>query len=297
MAESSVPVDLFNPGQVFACLGIAEATEILIGDASGAFDWSGADVEFRVSGRGKERPVERVLSFLEEARLVTRAPADSPNLEEWKDSWGKRPQPDELGSPFPFPDPDSPATLPCVLCDGGGTEIPVDYWGDVTKRVGVKFWAGSAGYPGAALLRDAIGLAAGRTRQHANDPFALPAAQTSSFRFDWRRDYVPVDAGFSPNKHRKLSMVGFPVVEVLAAIGVTHARPRRSNPLEYGYGVIGGGSLVEPLFLRAALGAKTSPLPGTPFRKFTMHLDWPAQEGKARCITNVTEEMPNDDES
>ena len=301
MAESSIPVDLFNPGQVFACLGLVEVTDTLIGDASGAFDWSGADVQFRVSGRGEERPVDRVLSFLEEARVVTRAPADSPNLAKWTDSWGDRPlpdEPDEFGSPspFPFPDPDSPATLPCVLCDGGGTEIPVDYWGD-TKRDRVKFWAGSRGYPGTALLRDAIGLAAGRTKQYANDPFALSAAQTSSLRFDWRRDYIPVDAGFSPNKHGKLSMVGFPLVEVLAAIGVTHARPRRSNPLEYGYGVIGGGSLVEPLFLRAALGAKTSPLPGTPLRKFTMHLDWPGQQGQARCITNVTEEMPNDDES
>ncbi len=33
MAESSIPVDLFNPGQVFACLGFLEAADVLCGDA------------------------------------------------------------------------------------------------------------------------------------------------------------------------------------------------------------------------------------------------------------------------
>lgn len=294
MAESSIPVDLFNPGQVFACLGLVEATEILVGGAAGAFDWSGADVRFRVCGAGDEKPVERVLSFIEEAKVVTRVPADSPPPAKWTKSWGDNPLRDEIGSPFPFPAPDSPATLPSVLRDASGAEVAVDYWGDATKRDNVKFWAGSAGYPGAALLRDAIELASGRMRQYANDPFALSAPQTSSFRFDWRRDYIPVDAGFSPNKHGKLSMVGFPVVELLAAIGVTHARPDRVNKLEYRYGVMGGASLLDPLLLRAALGAESPPVPGALFRRFTMHLDWPGQEGQARCITNVTEEMPDD---
>lgn len=253
MAESSIPVDLFNPGQVFACLGLVEATDVLVGGAAGAFDWSGADVRFRLHAAGDEMPVERVLNFLEEATVTTRLPADSVQPAKWTTSWGDEPLPDGPGSPFPFSAPDTPATLPSVLRDGSGAEIPVDYWGDATKRDNVKFWAGSAGYPGAALLRDAIELASGKMRQYANDPFSLSAPQTSSFRFDWRRDYIPVDAGFSPNKHGKLSMVGFPVVEILAAIGVTHARPERVNKLEYRYGVLGGASPRDPLFLRAAL--------------------------------------------
>ena len=295
MAESSIPVDLFNPGQVFACLGLVETAEVLMGDAAGTFDWSGTDVRFRLRGAGGKKPVERVLSFLEDAKVVSRAPAGSARPPKWTKSWGDNPRQDERGSPFPFPAPDSPATLPTVLCDGSGAEVAVDYWGDATKRDNVKFWAGSAGYPGAALLRDAIELASGKMQQYANDPFALSAPQTSSFRFDWRRDYIPIDAGFSPNKHSRMSMVGFPLVELLAAIGVTNARPARANKLEYRYGVLGGDSLLDPLFLRAALGAESPPVPGAPFRRFTMHLDWPGQEGQARCITNVTEEMPNDD--
>lgn len=298
MAESTIPVDLFNPGQVFACLGIVEAADILLGDAAGVFDWSRGETRFRVASSGSGNPVDRVMQFLEEAEIVVRAPARSSNAELWKKSWGAEPVSDPAGAPFPFPDPSSPATLPAVLRDGKGTEIAVEYWGEETRRTrrdNVKFWAGAGGYPGGALLRDARRLVRGRMRQHMNNPFALSAEQTSSFRFDWRRDYIPIDAGFSPNKHGKgVSMVGFPVVEMLAAIGVSHARPRRSGKLEYRYGVLGGEAPLDPIFLRAALGAETSPLPGptAPFRRFVMRLGYPGQEDQARCITQVMEEYP-----
>ena len=294
MAKSTIPVDLLNPGQVFACLGIMEAADVLLGDASAAFDWSGGgETTFRVAAAGTEPPVERVMRFLEDADVVARVPAGSPNREVWKPSWGASPEVDDPGAPFPFPDPGSPATLPVVLRDAAGNEIVLEYWGDATRtrRDNVKFWAGSAGYPGAAIARDGLRLVRGNARQHANDPFAMSGAQSNSFRFDWRRDYVPVQDGFSPNEHKNIRMVGFPLVEILAAVGMTHARPSRKTKLEYRYGVLGqdDGALFAPLFHRAALGA-SSPIPGRPFRRFVMHLDWPGKEGQARCITQVMEE-------
>ena len=294
MAESSIPVDLLNPGQVFACLGLLEAADILLGPATAAFDWSnGRETTFRLATPDEQSPVERVLRFLEEARVVTRVPSQSPNVERWKASWGAAPEVEPPESPFPFPDPDSPATLPVLLRDDDRNEIALDYWGDATRRDNVKFWAGAAGYPGAAIVRDALEIVRGKTRQHAADPFALSNPQSNSFRFDWRRDYIPVQDGFSPNRHGKsVQMVGFPLVEILAAIGVTNARPHRAAKLEYRYGVLGvaGGPLLDLMFHRAALGASTSPVPGRPFRRFVMHLDWPGQEDQARCITQVTEE-------
>ena len=127
---------------------------------------------------------------------------------------------------------------------------------------------------------------------HADAPFSLAAEQSSSFRFDWRRDYVPIDAGFSPNAHNDITMQGYPVVEVMAAIGLTHARPLRRDKLNYTYGLAGvfGTDLYDPIFLRAALGAQRAPFAGMPFRRFHMQLNWPGQEGQARCITNVIEE-------
>ncbi len=37
MAEATIPVDLRNPGQVFACLGLMEAAEVLLGPAEGRY--------------------------------------------------------------------------------------------------------------------------------------------------------------------------------------------------------------------------------------------------------------------
>jgi CRISPR-associated protein Csx14 len=68
MAEASIPVDLFNPGQVFACLGFMEAAEILLGDAEGGFDWSDeTNVRFKLRAAGDRNPFEAVLEFLAEA--------------------------------------------------------------------------------------------------------------------------------------------------------------------------------------------------------------------------------------
>ena len=298
MAESSIPVDLLNPGQVFACLGILEAADTLLGDAKAAFDWStGNKAAFRVSAAGSEPPMKRVMQFLEDARIVTRAPENSATVSKWNSTWGDPPRVDRRGEPFPFPEPDSPAKLPVVLREKDGYELTIDYWGDATRRDNVKFWAGSSGYPGAALLRDALGLVRGKLRQSASQPFSLSAEQSSSFRFDWRRDYIPIHEGFSPNKHNKgnIRMVGYPLVEVLAAIGMSHARPCRKTKLEYKYAVLGchENMLLGPVFHRAALGAKESPVPGWPLRRFIMRLDWPGQESRARCITQVTEETTN----
>ena len=287
MGKASIPVDLANPGQVFACLGFIEVADALHGEAWGGFDWR-HDVRFRLESTGDENPVERVLRFLEEADVVSLAPPDSNNrTEKWSiDTVSDR------SHAFPFDDPQSPATLPACLRDSDGNSIVIDHWGDETQRDNVKFWAGSGGYPGAGLVRDALDLVRGRTMDHVDNPFSLPAEQSSSFRFDWRRDYVPIDAGFSPNAHGDVTMRGYPVVELMAAIGLAYARPKRHDKLSYSYGVAGvsGTDLYDPIFLRAALGSLEPPFPGMPFRRFNMRLDWPGQEGQARCITNVIEE-------
>ena len=293
MANATIPVDLFNPGQVFACLGIVEAADVLLGDAAGAFGWDSAGAHFTVSAHGDEDPLRRVLGYIDEAEVKTLVPSGSDNVGAWKSSWGRSPDEVPRGV-FPVPDPTSPATLPAVLYDRGGQEIVIDYWGDGSCRDNVKFFAGAGGYPGSALLRDATELVRGKTMQHASAPFAFSATQESSFRFDWRRDYVPIDAGFSPNRHRSISMRGFPLVEVLAAIGVTHARPKRTSKLEYRYGAPGGDDPLDPIFLRASLGGAAEPPVPVPYRRFVMHLDWPGKEGQARCITHVTESHPEE---
>jgi CRISPR-associated protein Csb3 len=299
MGDTSIPVDLFNPGQVFACLGFLEAAEVLIGNAEGGFDWSDeTDVRFLLRAKGDETPIATVLAFLAEAEIHSIAPADS-NLDTEK--WNIPTRRLLHDAPFPFPVPSSPATLPAVL-EGSSrsrtnalTCIVLDHWGEdrrATSRDNVKFWAGSAGYPGAALARDALELVRSRCCEAVTDPFGLPAGQSSSFRFDWRRDYIPIDIGFSLNNHAKgrFSTVGFPLVEILAAIGLSNARPQRVSSLEYRYSVLGvfpAQGLLDICLLRAALGAPKLPFPQ---RVFQMRLGWPGKENQARCITTVIEE-------
>ena len=291
MAVASIPVDLTNPGQVFACLGFVEAADVLLDAVEGGFDWQDPDeVRFCLAASGNADPIVRVLRFLDEATVKSVAPVGSVHsTEKWKvDTIAVSSQ----SGVFPFPEPKSPATLPVQLEDAAGHFIVIDYWGDETQRDNVKFWAGSGGYPGAGLVRDALDLIRGHIVGSAGDPFALAARQNSSFRFDWRRDYVPIDAGFSPNMHGDVAMQGHPAVELLAAIGMTHARPLRHTKLEYSYGVAGvtGSALYAPFLLRAALGARQPLFPGMRFRRFHTQLDWPGQENQARCITDVTEE-------
>ncbi len=292
MAEASIPVDLLNPGQVFACIGFAEAADVLLRDAEGCFDWSNRDAaRFRLRASGDDNPIERVLRFLSRATVIAEAPHGSTNIAAWNKSWGDKPDELPKGAPYSSADPESPATLVTVLRTSEG-KLRIDHWAD-TVRDNVKFWAGAGGYPGAALTRDALELVRGGAVASVNDPFALAVPQSSSFRLDWRRDYVPIDAGFSLNAHGgAVQAVGYPLVELLGAIGLTHARPRMVGTrydLQYRYGVIGTSREVVwlPLsFLRAALGASATPFET---RRFHMSLSWPGKEGQARAITQVTE--------
>jgi CRISPR-associated protein Csb3 len=292
MADASVPVDLFNPGQVFACLGLMEAADVLIGGAQATFDWSTPQAVFRLRAAGETDPIKEVLSFLAGAEVVSLAPQGSANSTE---KWAVPTERIADGAPFPIADPSSPATLPAILRDphpSAGTApraLMIDVWGDATDRDNAKFWAGSAGYPGVGLVRDALD-AVRATMAHASaNPFDVSVPMSSGFRFDPRASYVPLNLGYSLNAFSNHAMRGYPLVEVLAAIGLTHARPERGETkLDYRYGVISGGDTwLAPAFHRAALGAPALPFPR---RTFRMRLDWPGQEGQARCITTVSEE-------
>lgn len=289
MGTSTIPVDLLNPGQVFACLGVLEVAECLLGEACGGFDWSDPhNVVFTATARGDSSPLLATLDLLRSARVTALTP-DPEELSAAK--WKVATEAAHRGEPFPVAPPPSPATLPALLSSADEQyQVLVAYWGDTTQRDNVKFWAGAGGYPGAALLRDALELAAPSIPEALQTPFELSAPQSSSFRFDWRRDYVPMEIGFSLNEHGSLTPRGYPLVEILAAIGMTHARPQRpsrSDKLRYRYSVLQGSDLPLSL-LRAGLGCCGLPFPQ---RTFSIHLDWPGKEGQARCITHVVEEI------
>jgi CRISPR-associated protein Csx14 len=290
MAEATIPVDLCNPGQVFACLGLMEAVELLCGRCVGGFGYRGRETRatFRLSIPGGDDPVRTVLDFLVRAEARAVAPVGS-SLRAKEDGVLTVTRSNEV---YPCPEPDTPSALPALLTDPDGRTIPIEHWADVSRsgRDNMKFWGGAGGYSGAALARDALALVqelgANRLVAVAADPFAFEAPQSSSFRFDWRRDYIPMEVGFSPNAHAAVTMAGYPLVELLAAMGLQNARPRALDRLTYRYGVC--DAMLPTVFARAVLGGQS---PGFPIRLFRMRLGWPAQEGQARCIIDACEEF------
>lgn len=300
MADATIPVDLRNPGQVMACLGLMEAAAVLFAvdepptNVIGRYSWDmeTTDARFTLGVAGGDDPVLAVIRFLTQAAVSSFAPE---RLRLRTEQWQVPTRVDETEC-FPFSPPDSPAPLPIRITatapDGTVRALLIEHWGDSAAigRDNIKFWAGSGGYPGAALANDAVqslaGIQAAVLQSTAADPFAWPARMSSSFRFDWRRDYVPLDAGFSPNRHGDMTMVGYPLVELLAAIGLQHARPERIDKLNYRYSV---STAALPLpFARAVLAGQSL---GFPARTFRMRLGWPGQEGQARCILDSQEEI------
>ena len=71
MAESTIPVDLFNPQQVFACLGFMELADVLLGEAAAGFE-SGVirKAFFRLTASSDTEPVKAVLEYLAHATAM-----------------------------------------------------------------------------------------------------------------------------------------------------------------------------------------------------------------------------------
>lgn len=282
MTESRIPVDLLNPGQVLACVGLMECEAAKAGpgvaSATAAFEAEGTTQGTFALSSPAGVTIAAICQDLARAEVVAIAPHGSGLSDEKVRT--------EEGPPhiFPAAPPDKPSALP-IRIETENWSVTVSSWAESNAegRDNAKFWAGN--YTGASAAALALALIAEGKVDEA-DPFAFAAPQSSSFRLDWRRDYIPLHSGFSPNAQDKIEMIGYPLVELLAAIGLEHARPFRPEPrdkLRYEYAVPTVPS--PPTLLRAVIGAET----GLPSRRFSITLGWPGQEGQARCILDAQE--------
>ena len=174
MREQAIPLDYFNPGHVFACIGLLEVLDALGIDANGSFEWRDGASEFRIRAAADLDPVEAVLAFIAAAEVLTVAP---PGVAMSTEKW-KVPTRLATGSEYPVRPPRSPATLVTELRADGVTVV-LDHWAD-TERDNVKFWAGAGGYPGAALCRDAIHAIGEIGSDLASDPLSGAYPQSLS---------------------------------------------------------------------------------------------------------------------
>lgn len=296
MAQASIPVDLFNPGQVFACMGFLEAADVLLGHAEGGFDWTNeTKPRFKLRADGTASPVDAVLEFLIEARLVRLAPegyADPPRTK----SQGKKKRSEQpANAEANEAEGDGPvrpvATFPAAEADRLALPLrfernvlDVSHWCDASSRNPFKLFAGQQRSAAIAqqMLAGVKKLWNERREELTSDPLGLTAPLGgSTFKFDARKAWTAIDAGYSPDEQTH-GVEASPVVEMLAAIGLEYARPDEFETREVRYGAWKG--LLPPALARPALGGARV---GVPIRIFRFTLDL---AGKNKIVTFAREE-------
>lgn len=320
--EASIPVDLFNPGQVFACLGFMEAADILLGDIVGGFDWSrDSNARFALRATGERSPFEVVLEFLAEAEPNRWGPigyTDPPlkknetggdeDIEGVDDAVDVAPAKQvaslDLSETFPAKAGDRMA-LPIKFGGGNRPVVELDHWADGSSRESFKLYAGnrSADAIARAMLKGVRGKPS--KKQRANGQAG--DLKTRGVRQLWEEDRAalvkaPFDVltpmggsfNFDPRgawtaidagyslNEHKHAIEASPVVEFLAALGLENARPVEFGLRQVRYAV--WGVTLPPMLARAALAAA---IPAVPARQFRFEL---GLSGKNKVVTFAQEE-------
>ena len=305
MAESSIPVDLFNPGQVFACLGFLEAADALRGDAEGGFDWSDeAEVRFCLRADGDENPFEAVLEFLARAEAKALAPEGwrpkkEPTKAKVKEKLEEELCRQEQSEVFPSALPETSSAMPIQIANSK-KPIVLGHWADGSSRNEFKLYAGNRSAldiatamlsgtfdkPKKALKTRGIAQLWGEGKEDLIErPFEVITSMGGSFNFDPRGAWTTIDAGYSPNE-QKHQVAASPVVEILAAWGLENARPDEFETRKVRYAA--WGPALPPMLARAALVGGISVVP---MQRFHFELD---MSGKNKVITFAAQETTYD---
>ncbi|WP_448208300.1 hypothetical protein [Azospirillum sp. sgz302134] len=198
-SRTEIPLDPRNPGQVFAAVGLLELLDRIAPrlEPRGGFDLTGAPV-FVIELAGNAHPVRVVLDALRDATVEVAPPA-----------------PDD-------------ATAPLDLCLPGGASVRLDLWAGLDSRIKIKTWAGqqTSRIITQALL-DAIRQGIAPSDEALGAPFDAGLPLTGRFGFDPRSAWTARDAGYSPNEQGD-AVQTYPLVELLAAVGLQEARPDRA---------------------------------------------------------------------
>lgn len=310
MAHASIPVDLFNPGQVFACLGFLEAADVLLGDAEGGFDWSDeTDVKFLLHANGKSNPFERVLDFLATTEIERWGPIGYTEQKKQgkTDDEDSDDEEGQLGESLPLSE-----TFPAA--EGGVMELPIrlrndniipidlGHWADGSSRSTFKLYSGNRsafGIAHAMLLgtrekpkkNQVIGDIKTKGilqlwgEQHdamLQRPFDILTPMRGSFNFDPRGAWTANDVGYSLNDldHQ---VIASPVVELLAAWGLENTRPYEDGTRKVLFSSWGG--LLPPVIARIAIFGG---IPSLPQKRFHFQL---AMSGKNKVVTFAEQEI------
>jgi CRISPR-associated protein Csb3 len=281
-------------------MGFLEAADVLLGNAVGGFEWSnGGEPRFEIQANGAGHPFGVVLEFLSKGHLQQLIPkgytdpprpagtkkpkknVKKPDNEEQVDEESSDAQVVTIDT-FPAREADRMA-LPLRL-EHDGRYLDITHWCDGSSRNPFKLFAGQQRSSVIAeQMLDAIGkLWSQHNSTLLSDPFGLLVPLGgSSFKFDPRKSWTGIDAGYSPDEQSH-HVEASPIVEMLAAIGLEHARPDEFEKRKVRYGV--WGSALPLLLARPALAGVSIRVP---MRVFWFVLDL---AGKNKIVTFAQEE-------
>lgn len=242
MADIQLRLDPCNPGQFFACCGLFELAAAESGRAVALFvcdENLPRKAEFHIAGTG----VPELRSLLQSVRNLT---------------FESIPQAE-------------PPVHPIRLHVAGRT-IDLDWWLDDfrEKTTNLKCWAGQV--TTRKLFEELRALI--DPAKAAEDPMQFPGMTKSKFGADPRAAWNALDFGYSPNVHNQ-DAATYPVVEVLAAIGLQGFRPNASGRSKIFYSL-----WTVPLPLAVARVAAVTPWEGLPRFDYRFDIDKRGQSYK-----------------
>lgn len=225
-AIRSIPVNLTNPGQVIACLGLAETHAQLTSDADLGcwFD----DSSFNIRYQSPSEPVETLIGFLANCDVFECQPV---GYEPSKTARCKTIQIDD----WPERQPET-SKLAVMLRDKAehSRALKFGHWCDGSDRDSFKLYAGnrSAGSIIDQLLKGKgkslpglLSLLTTDRQSLLNDPLGECYPMAGGFNMDPRAGWQAIDMGYSPNEQSH-QLYASPLLEILAALGLQYSRPR-----------------------------------------------------------------------
>lgn len=322
MAESKIPVDLFNPGQVFACLGFMELADVLLGDAEAGFDWSNpkqAVFHLKTGGVEAQTPVETVFDYLVNAsveRVVPLGYVEPPKKktdsgdedDEGKDETDSDEETRAPGSfsltggseTFPAKAADA-LSLPVRLSVTDRPSVELGHWADGSDRNTFKLYSGNR-----SAERIARTMLTG-VREKPKKGQSIGDFKYKGIAQLWQEKkdelitkpfdvMTPIGGSFNFDpcgawtaldagyspNTQKHGVVASPIVHLLAACGLEHTRPVEFGVRQARYAVWGG---MLPLAL--ARVAFQDGIPFLPTLQFRFEL---ALSGKNKIVTFAQQE-------
>lgn len=311
MREASIPVDLYNPGEVLACLGMMEVAETVRGNTVGWFEATDdRAARFRMQAAGSGNPIAAVLEFLSTAEAKAVSPTGWAPKKEAKNEKARQKQDEELRrqerwATFPGKWPDGDRELPVALIGRDmTTKLVLSHWikGPTSDRERFKLYAGNR-----SALSITLNLLRGRRKSARGEqaqvdmtrkgvrqlwderrdeltesPFDAVTPIGGSFNLDARSVWTALDAGYSPN-NQKHGVEASPVVEMLAACGLQNSRPDMDREDQWRYRYTAWNTALPVELGRPAFSGRL-PVPG---RRFTFRLQ---ASGSEKTVNFAEEE-------